>query len=411
MGFSSIRTYYPRETTPRRVACRSSWTTATWRRALKSHDKKIAKQELEYAYYYKSLSDSLQLREEQKEKDFKNKLLVQQKESEKKAAESRQILQLFLFLIVALAIITIAFLQWRKSKNLRRKNYLISQQKALIQEQKHEIDASIAYAEKIQQTALPTKKISDLFSESFLIFQPKDVVSGDFYWLEEEGEERYVCVADCTGHGIPGAFISLIGTILLNEIYNAKVMREPNVMLNELNRLVQLTLTDKYGESMRDGMDLAFSKINIKLKKIYFSGANNPLWLISEKDKLKVNGEYLLPNMTGNGRYLYEIKPDKKPIGKYSGVNTAFSLNEIEYNSSDQIYLFSDGYADQFGGDKGNEMKGGKKFKYKPFKRLLLENSSLSSEQQKEILWSTHISWRGDLEQVDDICIIGTKLP
>ena len=282
---------------------------------------------------------------------------------------------------------------------------------ALIQEQKHEIDASIAYAEKIQQTALPTKKISDLFSESFLVFQPKDVVSGDFYWLEEEGEERYVCVADCTGHGIPGAFISLIGTILLNEIYNAKVMREPNVMLNELNRLVQLTLTDKYGESMRDGMDLAFCKINIKLKKIYFSGANNPLWLISEKDKLKVNGEYLLPNMTGNGRYLYEIKPDKKPIGKYSGVNTAFSLNEIEYNSSDQIYLFSDGYADQFGGDKGNEMKGGKKFKYKPFKRLLLENSSLSSEQQKEILWSTHISWRGDLEQVDDICIIGTKLP
>ena len=293
-------------------------------------------------------------------------------------------------------------------KKQKRKTQLIRSQKELISEQKHEIEQSIDYAEMIQRTSLPQKTITNLFPDSYLLYQPKDIVSGDFYWLEEDDEKLYFSVADCTGHGIPGAFIALIGTILLNEIYNSKNLKDPNTILDELNRLIQLTLTASDGKQMKDGMDISFCVFNKETRVLSYSGANNPLWLISNRSTVSnnVNGAKSLiePNIIGEGYNLFEIKPDKQPVGKYMDDQRPFTVNQIQLEVGDSLHIFTDGYADQFGGDKG------KKYKYKPFKRFLLDQAGKPMIEQKSAIWKEHEKWKGEYEQVDDICVMGIRV-
>lgn len=213
----------------------------------------------------------------------------------------------------------------------------------------------------------------------------------------------FFSVADCTGHGIPGAFISMIGTILLNEIHNSKSIYLPNEILNELNRLIQLSLTNISGNQMKDGMDISFCTLDKNTKTLRYAGANNPVWIVSKSASLKVNEKLIEPSVSST-RQLFEIKADKQPIGKYMDQQIPFTLHTIQLTEGDEVFLFSDGFADQFGGEKG------KKFKYKPFKRLLLELSGLSCDQQKETIIRTYKEWKGKNEQVDDICIIGLKV-
>jgi serine phosphatase RsbU (regulator of sigma subunit) len=199
----------------------------------------------------------------------------------------------------------------------------------------------------------------------------------------------------------------MIGTILLNEIYYSKRFRSPSQILDELNRLVQLTLMS-HNSQMKDGMDMSFCSLNKETNVLAYAGANNPIWIVSKKSTLKVkltkDWEDLAPNIELNGLFLYEVKADKQPIGRYHDEQQPFSLKEVQLAKDDCVYLFSDGYPDQFGGEKW------KKFKYKPLKRLFLSINEKPMSGQLEVIQKTFDDWRGDNEQVDDVCVLGVKV-
>jgi PAS domain S-box-containing protein len=253
----------------------------------------------------------------------------------------------------------------------------------IIKEKNKDIIDSITYAKRIQQAVLKEEEhVSKHLPEHFVLFKPKDIVSGDFHWGLEKGNYFYVTAADCTGHGVPGAFLTLLGTSYLNELNAKEEILTPAEILNQLrNKIVKELSKDGI---TKDGMDISLARINLKTKELVWAGAYNPLLYI-ENGKLK------------------EIKADKQPIG-YTEVPKPFTDHVLHLNTNDTIYLFTDGYADQFGGEKG------KKFKYKQLEELLVANSSKELEEQKQILLNTFDAWKGDLEQVDDVTIIGIKL-
>ncbi len=289
---------------------------------------------------------------------------------------------------------------------IEEQSHQIFEQKELLEEQHKEIKQSIDYAQLIQEASLPEKRITELIPDSFLIYQPRDIVSGDFYWWEKKNEYTLFCVADSTGHGIPGAFISLIGTILSNEIFYYKKLIAPNEILDELNKTIQLTLEQHLPDpKIKDGMDLAFCCYNKTTNKLYFSGANNPIWIVRHNETPLIHNEKILaPNLSNNNAKLYEIKGDKQPIGLHAVKQQPFTLHEIEVETGDEIYLFTDGYADQFGGEKN------KKFMSKRFKRLLTGNKSLAMQEAKAHIELNFANWKGNQPQVDDVCVVGVRI-
>lgn len=367
--------------------------------------KELTKNEMQFVFHYQNLEDSLKRAEIQAKKDGLTALELKQRELETEKALSEKRSQFLIFSFAAfflLAIVALIFYSYKKQK---RKTELIREKNDQIKEQKREIDQSISYAQMIQDTALPSFELDKLFKDSFLLFLPRDIVSGDFYWLEENEDQVFFAAADCTGHGIPGAFISMIGTILLNEIYNSKKLRAPNEILDELNRLIQLTLMSRTGVQMKDGMDISFCRWDKKDGVLHYSGANNPLWIASTRSKIEfIEGGFLEPEASLKGVQMFEIKSDKQPIGKYMDTRKSFTQSSLKLESGDMVYVFSDGYPDQFGGDKG------KKYKYKPFKELLLKLSQSNGSVQHDELLKEFRSWKGDYEQIDDVCIIGVRV-
>jgi len=281
-------------------------------------------------------------------------------------------------------------------------------QKEHIEEQHKEIKQSIDYAQLIQEAALPEKKITDYIADSFLLYQPRDIVSGDFYWWEEKDDTVLFCVADSTGHGIPGAFISLIGTILYNEIFHSKNILQPNEILDELNRSLQITLEQHLpNPKIKDGMDLSFCAYNKKEQTLYFSGAQNPVWIVRHSpEKLVVNEKQIEAsfNNENNISNLFEIKGDKQPIGLHVTAQTPFTLHKIQIQKGDEIYLFTDGYADQFGGDRN------KKFMTKRFKKLLTQNQNQPMDKVKTLVELNFTTWKGKELQIDDVCVVGIRI-
>ena len=375
-----------------------------------ANQKEVLKQDFKYKYDKQAAADSTVNAEAQKVKDAE--VLASKEESKRLKTESDKEKQqkMFLFIGLGLALVFGIFM-YNRFQITRKQKSIIEQQKLeaddknkIIEEQHHEITDSINYAEMIQQSVLPTLRIEDINKEAFVLMIPKDKVSGDFYWLEDNEKYSYYVVADCTGHGIPGAFISMIGTILINEIYNSKNLIYPNEFLDELNRLIKLTLTNKEGVTMKDGMDIAFVMMDKATNEIYYTGANNPLWILSTQDTISNNGTEVTPNMAEGNNHLFEIKADKQPVGKYDDNANSFSLNKIKLNQGDSFYIFTDGYADQFGGPKG------KKLMYKPFKNFLLEIDAQTAQQKKETLHEHFTSWKGKLEQIDDVCVIGVRV-
>ena len=263
----------------------------------------------------------------------------------------------------------------------------IELQKDALADKNKEIMDSIHYAKRIQNAILPPPKyVNDVMPNSFILYKPKDIVSGDFYWVNKKENTLMFAAVDCTGHGVPGAFMSIVGNNQLNYTVNVKNSRTSNDILNGLNKGVTQSLRQTMGgTSVKDGMDIALCCIDTNTQKVQFSGANNPIYLIR-------NGE------------LIETKGDKHPIGAFLGEDLkAFTPHEFTMEKRDTIYVFSDGYPDQFGGPKG------KKFKYKQFKELLLRINDKSMKEQKEILNTEIENWRGDVEQIDDILIIGYR--
>lgn len=253
-----------------------------------------------------------------------------------------------------------------------------------LEEKNKNITDSIRYAKRIQNAMLPTQ---ESFTETFILFKPKDIVSGDFYWLARTEHKQLIAAVDCTGHGVPGAFMSIIGHNSLNKIVKEYHMDEPAAILEKLNRELILTLHQQNeDEEVKDGMDIALISIDIKTRELQFAGAYNPLYHFR-------NGE------------LTEIKGDRTAIGRTSLSRPhSFTNHSLMLEKGDVVYIFSDGYADQFGGPQG------KKFKYSALKNLLREIKDKPMEEQKFILDETLEKWRGNLEQVDDVLIIGSRI-
>ena len=276
-----------------------------------------------------------------------------------------------------------------------------------------EVTDSIQYSRRIQGSILPGKeKLDKLLGHHFVLYKPKDIVSGDFYWLDaavNNPKHIFFAAADCTGHGVPGAMVSLIGTRALNTSLRENHLINTNEILDCTNRIVVEAFTDfESGEIIKDGMDICLCSLDYNHEneiKFQFSGAQNPVWIVrSENDpNLIVNGLEQQPNINENGYKLFEIKGTKQPIGYFDG-SKPFEVHNATLKKGDNIYLFTDGFADQFGGKKG------KKFKYKTLKQLLLSKQSETMDDQKEIYRQAFRAWKGEIEQVDDICLMGVEV-
>jgi len=256
-----------------------------------------------------------------------------------------------------------------------------------LEESNREVIDSIKYAERIQNALLKKPaEISEIIPDHFILYMPKDIVSGDFYWFKEKGDYIYIAVADCTGHGVPGAFLTVLGSSLLNEISTSPDMILPSSIIDELRkRLIdELSQNDSF-DSTTDGMDISMARLNTKTKKLDWTGANNPLYLYRKNE-------------------LIEVQSDKQPVGFFKFDMTPFSNHSIQLQEDDVFFLFTDGYYDQFGGEKG------KKYKSVQLKNKIREIGNLSMQQQKEELRIEFDKWKGDLEQIDDVCIIGVKV-
>jgi len=257
----------------------------------------------------------------------------------------------------------------------------------IIEEINRNITASINYASRIQRAMLPDpSSIRGLAGRLFILFMPKDIVSGDFYWFAQEGKKLVIVAADCTGHGVPGALMSMLGISFLEEIVNFRKITESGQILNELRKEVQRALHQKgASEEQKDGMDISLCVIDRSKNMIQYSGAYNNLYLVRNDE-------------------LIEYRADRMPIGIFDMSDTQFITNNIPFLPDDIIYMFSDGYADQFGGPKT------KKFKYAQLKDVLVSIHKLPLKEQKKKLEKTFLEWKGDNSQIDDVLLMGLKL-
>jgi serine phosphatase RsbU (regulator of sigma subunit)/ligand-binding sensor domain-containing protein len=266
-------------------------------------------------------------------------------------------------------------------------------QKSIVESKNKDITDSINYARKIQEAILPVREdISRFLPQSFVVFMPRDIVSGDFYWFSHSRfsatGEVFLAAVDCTGHGVPGAFMSMIGNTMLNEIVNEKKIYDPGEILSHLHMSVRLALRqNEENAEANDGMDISLVRFNTKTGELCFAGANRPLWILRMGSGVPV---------------MEEVVPDKFPIGGLqSEKRRIFQTHQLFIEKGDKFFVFTDGYADQFGGSKG------KKFFVKHFRNLLLNHAHDSMEMLAGKIIFNHLQWRGDLEQVDDILVMG----
>ena len=309
-----------------------------------------------------------------------------------KLREAKNRLQMIIIVSLVLVLFTIQIfiiLLTRKNKQIKKANAELAEKNSLITSQKKAITDSIHYARRIQNAILPPPgQICHYLPQSMIIFRPRDIVSGDFYWLTKSNEQTMCVVADCTGHGVPGALMSMLGNAFLNEIVSKHQDIGAAELLNELRKYVIKSLHQNQDPSIaesKDGMDIALLIFDEKMEKVEYAGANNPLLLIRD-------GEII------------EYKGDKMPIGIHLHAHHSFSSQNIELRKDDMLYLFSDGIVDQFGGPEG------KKFMTKNFKSLLHEVHARDLAVQKKLIESRLKDWMGTRDQVDDILVMGIRI-
>jgi ligand-binding sensor domain-containing protein/serine phosphatase RsbU (regulator of sigma subunit) len=301
----------------------------------------------------------------------------------------------FILLASVVALIAfIAYIKIRERKLVKEKVILeekvkertaeVVQKSMEIEEKNRDITASIRYAERIQRAMLPR---DDMFEETFVLFMPKDIVSGDFYWMYGNGDHQYIAVCDCTGHGVPGAFMSIIGHNSLNKVVREYGITRPSAILEQLNSEVLKALRQRNEEVINDGMDMALIAFNTKEFTLEFAGAYNPLYVVR-------NGE------------VSTYKGDRFPIGMTAvDSKKSFTNQKVDIQPGDMLYMCSDGYADQFGSPEVKKYKSGN------IRKLLSEIHTLSVEDQRKRLKEEILNWKGNLAQVDDILFIGTRIP
>jgi serine phosphatase RsbU (regulator of sigma subunit)/tetratricopeptide (TPR) repeat protein len=377
---------------------------------------------LEYYKYYTGVKDSLinqenehsiRFMEAKFETDKKEKeielLNKDKKINEERIKKDKILINAFVYggivLLLALSFAIYAFVNKRNAnRKLKALNNEVHRQRNQLLEKNQAITDSIQYASRIQ-TALLTSEhyIRRFIPDFFIINRPKDIVSGDFYWAYQQNDKMYFMCADCTGHGVPGAFMSLLGINFLNEIVIEKRIAAPDAVLNELRREIVLSLNQQGNGETQDGMDCAFCSIDLAQANIEIAAANNPVWIIRPPEgglQQDENGRFKM----APGFKMTELKPDKMPVGKSPREATPFTLKNYRLKKGDCIYMFSDGFPDQFGGPKG------KKMKYKLLKETILKNCHLSMAAQKAALQQYFDEWKRDYEQVDDVLVIGIRV-
>ncbi len=296
----------------------------------------------------------------------------------------------FILVLMLSFVIYSGFRQKQKANQLLSgQNEEISRQNVLIEQKNKDILDSIQYAKRIQEAIYPSKKlVKNYLDESFILFKPKDIISGDFYWMATTENKILFAAVDCTGHGVPGALMSIVGYNGLNQAVNEYKLTKPSDILNHLNKTVNYTLNKSRKEEvmLQDGMDIALCCFDKEKMTLEYAGAYNPLYLVRNKQ-------------------LTEFKADRHAVGAFiENEIKFFTNNEIPVQKGDIVYIFSDGYADQFGGEQG------KKYTYKRLKETLISISDKGMEEQRHELHLTFEKWKASLDQVDDVCLIGVKL-
>ncbi len=373
----------------------------TLRDSLESVETKneLYKSKIDLEYSQKIYADSIESVKAQEITTLK----INEKNAQIEKQQARNTLLIFGLVFLVLLI----FFMIRAYAKKRELVSVIRSQKEIVEFKNKEITDSINYASKIQRAILTSDDYFNKVLNDFLVlYQPKDIVSGDFYWLYQVNSDLSIlAVVDCTGHGVPGAFMSMIGNSLLNEIVIENQIRKSNEILDRLREGVIKSLSQSGGESnQRDGMDMALCIINHKLNTIEFSGANNGVWIVSSKDMSADIPSHKKSVLEQDGVKLIEIKGNKFPIGKHTGELKSFESFVYQLNKGDTFYLSTDGFADQFGGQNN------KKFKYKRFKQLLLTLNSAQMDERKEKLIQAFEDWKGDNEQLDDVCVVGVRV-
>jgi tetratricopeptide (TPR) repeat protein len=403
---------------------KDTWGIASSHEQLANIYSKMGNYKEAYENYvkYKTLNDSIfSVDNYKKLNDISNKFEAEKREVEQAkidaiALEQKQKQQLIIYAVAGVLFIVIIFsvFLYRRFKITQRQKVIIEQksgqvqeekekvmkytvvleeekqkveqQKQLIEEKQHEIIDSITYAKRLQQAILPSlSAVKEQLPNSFVYYQPKDIVAGDFYWMHTTKEAVYIVAADCTGHGVPGAMVSVVCSNALNRAVNEFNLTNTGLILDKTRELVIETF-EKSDAEVKDGMDISLIRIeNIKgeQKQVQWSGANNSLWYISNNE-------------------LIEVKADKQPIGKYSEAKP-FTTNNFTFNAPVTFYLFSDGYADQFSPDDKKLMK-------KKFKDIVLSIQNLSMAEQKNYLEKYHNDWKANMEQTDDVLVIGVRV-
>lgn len=347
--------------------------------------KEVQKMEIEFQYQQKHLADSL--------KNLEREKLVLVENQKQKAINEAQSARFRIYIIsgasVIILVLVVVIILYRNNKKQKVFNQIIADQKATVEEKNKEITDSINYAKRIQEAILPPAHLVEKYlPESFILYLPKDIVAGDFYWFDHSENDLLIAAADCTGHGVPGAMVSVVCSNALNRSVKEFGLTQPNKILDKVRELVIETFA-KSEKDVKDGMDVAlirlmnFGKPNAE---IHFAGANNPLWIVKKESN-----------------QLIELKADSQPIGKFID-SKPFSHFSHPVEKGDTLYIFTDGYADQFGGEKG------KKFKTSNLHKLILSIADKPMAEQKEILKTTFENWRNTLEQLDDVCVIGVRI-
>jgi len=359
--------------------------------SLESKDQKseLVRLQFQFEFDKKIASDSIAAANYTKIKDAE--ILAEKSKNQKHKAEAQKQDQLKYFLIALLGVSSLfGFFIFQRLKLIRRQKGIIEKQKAQVDESYKNLNArnkeildSIVYAKRIQNAILPPlSEFEKHLSESFVLYQPKDVVAGDFYWVEKIGNKVFFAACDCTGHGVPGAMVSVICKNALTRAVREFGLTDPEKILDKTKEIV-IGEFEKSDDQVKDGMDMALCVL--EGNQLQFSGANNPLWLL-RKDATEIEVH----------------KGDKQPIGKYV-TNIPFQNHTIHLEEGDSIYLFTDGLIDQFGG------KQGKKFKASNFKKLIMSIANMDMKAQKESIYNTFETWKGDMEQIDDICVLGYR--
>jgi len=394
--------------------------------AMKSHKLSLAFKDSIYNRETKNIIAELQTKYETDKKEKEIQILTKENEVKTLRLKSNQIL-LYSISGILILIVSLVFVILRAYRTKNKANLLLVQKNNEILNQKEEIEAqrdeieiqrdtlakqkknitdSILYAQRIQQAVLPTPEVLKMaLPEHFVLFKPRDIVSGDFYWLKRINNLVVFAVADCTGHGVPGAFMSMLGVSFLNEIVNDKGVNSAGEVLSRMREMVKSSLHQRgvIGEQ-KDGMDMALCVLNMETLQLQYAGAHNPLFIIRKGINLHDYKSIAdIKSFESETHTLFEIKANRQSVS-FNQKEVEFTTHEIQLKQGDSFYMFSDGIIDQLGGE-ANE-----KYRVQRFKKLLLDSVEKTMDEQKQILENTHELWRKNIEQIDDILVFGVRV-